>query len=103
MLRKAERLTGLKWKGARIVFLKPDSNIGSVSELEKEMRENGETSATIAWTAYHKENKTAYVKPVIANPPRWAIEHEMAHVVLLSNGIGGHPARYNDTFKYWDN
>lgn len=103
MLKIAEKATGMTFKGEKIVYLNPLNDIGSITKLEAEMRENDEVEATIAWTAYSKDDKTAFIQPVMMDPPRWAIEHELGHVVLMSNGIGGHPSRYNDKFKYWRN
>lgn len=101
MLAEAEALTGKKFKGRKITILRPETNVKSVSELIAKLKLANESEGTIAWTAYHAPSGTAFVQPIIAKPPRWAMVHEFGHVVLMSNGIDGHPSKYSNAFKYW--
>ena len=102
LIAEAERLTGKKWKGRKIVIFKPENlDVKSVSELVARLKMNREEEGTIAWAAYDDKSGTAFIQPMIAKPPRWAMVHEFGHVVLLSNGIDGHPSKYSNKFKYW--
>jgi hypothetical protein len=102
LLAEAEKLAGKKWKGKKIVIFKPENlDVRSVSDLVARLKMNREEEGTIAWTAYDDKSGTAFVQPMIAKPPRWAMVHEFGHVVLLSNDIDGHPNKYASKFKYW--
>jgi hypothetical protein len=101
LLRQAERLTGKRFKGRKVVIREPLMSVGSVSALMAKLKRTGESEGTIAWTAYDEGSGTAFIQPVIARPPGWAMLHEVGHAVLMSHGIDGHPQRYADAFKYW--
>lgn len=101
LIAEAERLTGKKFKGRKVTILRPETDVKSVSELIRKLKLANESEGTIAWTAYHAPSGTAFIQPIIAKPPRWAMVHEFGHAVLMSNGIYGHPDKYSDKFKYW--
>ena len=55
-----------------------------------------------AWKILER-NAIVYLAHVEGKIPDWLIRHEALHVILLSNGIPGHPRKYSRLFEhaYW--
>ena len=52
-----------------------------------------------AWKILER-NAIVYLAHSEGNIPDWLIRHEALHVILLSNGIPGHPRKYSKLFDY---
>ena len=102
-IRDLETKTGKRFKGDSIKVHDPisaqyeDWRGMPVAKIRNKFQ-GGLTS----WKA--SENEAAvYFAHADGSIPEWLIRHESLHVILLSNGILGHPKKYTKYFKkpYW--
>jgi len=91
--RATEGRNPIEFRGSAIHITEPRGDIDRASDMTID------DDLTIAGTAY--KDGTAYIIPFIKRPSRESMVHELAHAVLLSNGIKGHPNDYGDEFKNW--
>ncbi len=102
-LRDLETVTGKHFRGRTIEVRAPTSAAyadwrGMPVAKIRGTYQGGQTPWKIL-----ERNATIYLAHAKGTIPDWLIRHEALHIILLSNGIPGHPHKYSKYFThpYW--
>jgi hypothetical protein len=98
-----ERSTGRRFRGDTIEIFQPEKARYSDWRGMPVAKIRGRYQGGLTSWKILDRYATVYLAHANGAIPDWLIRHEALHVILLSNGIPGHPRKYSKYFEraYW--